>query len=182
MLSQALRYRGRQDAQSSGVDMRLRARYQSHIDLHVPGQEGRLRLRGRAIGHVRHANAGELREHLRAQMRRRPGAGGCVVDLVGVRFGVAHQLGQGLHRQLGIRINEQRHIEQHAERIEGGERNVRQLYASVKQALGAKDVLARIALDAAEPVGSTPEAFRLYLVEEVERYAKLVKLLGLKAD
>ncbi|MEO7402728.1 MAG: tripartite tricarboxylate transporter substrate-binding protein, partial [Burkholderiales bacterium] len=59
---------------------------------------------------------------------------------------------------------------------------VRQLQGSAKQALGTKEILARLALDAAEPVGSTPEEFRKYMAEEIDRYAKLVKQLGLKAE
>lgn len=56
------------------------------------------------------------------------------------------------------------------------------LHQAVVQALQSKELLARLSTEAAEPVGSTPQQFTQYLSDEVEKYARLVKELGLQAD
>ena len=52
----------------------------------------------------------------------------------------------------------------------------------IKQMLQSRDVQARLGSEGGEPVGSTPEYFRDYLRAEIEKYSKLVKAIGLKAD
>ena len=58
--------------------------------------------------------------------------------------------------------------------------------ASLNQAtvrvLQQKDVQARLANEGADPAGGTPEQFGEYLKQQVDKYAKLVKAIGLKAE
>lgn len=56
------------------------------------------------------------------------------------------------------------------------------VHQAVAQALQSKELLARLSTEAAEPVGSTPGQFTRYLGDEVQKYARLVKELGLQAD
>ena len=56
------------------------------------------------------------------------------------------------------------------------------LHQAVTQALQSKELLARLLAEAAEPVGSTPAQTSQYLADEVSKYARLVKQLGLQAD
>ena len=42
--------------------------------------------------------------------------------------------------------------------------------------------MARLSAEAAEPVGSTPAQTTQYLADEADKYARLVKQLGLQAD
>jgi tripartite-type tricarboxylate transporter receptor subunit TctC len=44
------------------------------------------------------------------------------------------------------------------------------------------DVKQKLQLDAAEPVGSTPEQFATLLKAEVARWTKVVKAAGIRAD
>jgi tripartite-type tricarboxylate transporter receptor subunit TctC len=44
------------------------------------------------------------------------------------------------------------------------------------------DVKQKLQLDAAEPVGSTPEQFSTHLKSEIARWRKVVKAAGIKAD
>jgi tripartite-type tricarboxylate transporter receptor subunit TctC len=59
---------------------------------------------------------------------------------------------------------------------------VARLHQGVTQALQSKDLLARLATEAADPVGSTPRQFQQFLLDEAEKYAKLIKELGIQAD
>jgi tripartite-type tricarboxylate transporter receptor subunit TctC len=44
------------------------------------------------------------------------------------------------------------------------------------------DIKQKLQLDAAEPVGSTPEQFSALLKAEVARWSKVVKALGIKSE
>ena len=59
---------------------------------------------------------------------------------------------------------------------------VARVHRAVVEALQKKDLQARLATEAADPVGSTPKEFAAFLARESEKYARLVKQLGLKAD
>ena len=50
------------------------------------------------------------------------------------------------------------------------------------KALGQKDIVDRLTADGAEPVGNTPEAFGEFMRAESAKWAKVVKLSGMKAD
>ena len=56
------------------------------------------------------------------------------------------------------------------------------LHSGVVQALNTKAMQDRLVADATEPVGSSPDEFRRFLAAEVDKYAKLIKAIGLKAD
>lgn len=51
----------------------------------------------------------------------------------------------------------------------------------LRQALAEPDVRARLASQYMEPVGDTPDQFRQYMVQERQRWAPLIKQLGLTA-
>ena len=59
---------------------------------------------------------------------------------------------------------------------------VARVHRAVVEALPKKDLQTRLATEAAEPVGSTPKEFAAFLARESDKYARLVKQLGLKAD
>jgi tripartite-type tricarboxylate transporter receptor subunit TctC len=48
--------------------------------------------------------------------------------------------------------------------------------------LNRPDVRQRIVADGAEPVGSTPEDFRQFMLADLAKWAKLVKESGAKLD
>jgi len=48
--------------------------------------------------------------------------------------------------------------------------------------LGMPDVKERFAREGAEPVGSTPEEFAAFIKTEIQKYAKLIKAAGIRAD
>jgi len=50
------------------------------------------------------------------------------------------------------------------------------------EALKNKEVAERLAQQGAEPVGSTPEAFGKFMRSETEKWAKVVKISGMKAE
>lgn len=50
------------------------------------------------------------------------------------------------------------------------------------KALAQKEVLDRLAAEGAEPVGSTPEAFGEFRLRESEKWGKVVRISGMKAD
>jgi tripartite-type tricarboxylate transporter receptor subunit TctC len=56
------------------------------------------------------------------------------------------------------------------------------LYEEVRKALERPDIRERILADGAEPVGSTPEEFRQYLLADVAKWTKVVKASGAKLD
>jgi tripartite-type tricarboxylate transporter receptor subunit TctC len=59
---------------------------------------------------------------------------------------------------------------------------VARVHRAVVEALQKKELQTRLATEAAEPVGSTPTEFAAFLARESDKYARLVKQLGLKAD
>jgi tripartite-type tricarboxylate transporter receptor subunit TctC len=59
---------------------------------------------------------------------------------------------------------------------------VARVHRAVVEALQKKELQTRLATEAAEPVGSTPKEFAAFLARESDKYARLVKQLGLKAD
>ena len=58
----------------------------------------------------------------------------------------------------------------------------RTLQQEISQALHAPDVRARLTAEGAEPVGSTPEAFATRLRDEFAKWAKTIKVAGIKVD
>lgn len=59
---------------------------------------------------------------------------------------------------------------------------IRQLQAAVAAALAAPEIRARIGALGIEPVGSTPEAFRVMLVRELAKWGEVVRRLGITVD
>jgi tripartite-type tricarboxylate transporter receptor subunit TctC len=57
---------------------------------------------------------------------------------------------------------------------------VRRLSGEIAKALQGGDMKESLAARGFEPVGSTPEAYAAHLRDELKRYAKVVKLAGLK--
>ncbi|HEV2007329.1 MAG TPA: tripartite tricarboxylate transporter substrate-binding protein, partial [Burkholderiales bacterium] len=56
------------------------------------------------------------------------------------------------------------------------------LHAEIVKILKQPDIRERILADGSEPVGSTPEAFRQYMLADLIKWAKLVKESGAKLD
>ena len=56
------------------------------------------------------------------------------------------------------------------------------LHDEFVKALNRPDVRQRIVADGAEPVGSTPEEFRQFMLADLAKWAKLVKESGAKLD
>lgn len=56
------------------------------------------------------------------------------------------------------------------------------LNQAMLRALKADDVRARLRDEAVEPVGSTPEEFQKYLLEQAAKYAKIVRATGMKSE
>ena len=46
----------------------------------------------------------------------------------------------------------------------------------------ADEVRAKLAIQGAEPLGSTPEEYRTYIGKELQRWAGVVKSTGIKLD
>jgi tripartite-type tricarboxylate transporter receptor subunit TctC len=59
---------------------------------------------------------------------------------------------------------------------------ITRLNQAVVQILRSKDMQARLTGDGGDPVGNTPEEYGAFLKAEVEKYAKLVKEIGLQID
>jgi tripartite-type tricarboxylate transporter receptor subunit TctC len=59
---------------------------------------------------------------------------------------------------------------------------VRQLATDIAAILRMPDVRDRLLADGGEPVGSTPEEFRTFLGAETEKWGKVIRSAGLKAD
>ena len=55
---------------------------------------------------------------------------------------------------------------------------IRRLNAEVLKALGSADVRARLAVQGAEPLGSTPAEYGSYIASELDRWARVVKATG----
>ena len=50
------------------------------------------------------------------------------------------------------------------------------------KALRMPDVVRTLSSQGAEPVGGSPEEFRAFVEAEIDKWAKLVKLTGMKPD
>jgi tripartite-type tricarboxylate transporter receptor subunit TctC len=59
---------------------------------------------------------------------------------------------------------------------------ITRLNQAVVQILRSKDMQARVTGDGGDPVGGSPDAYGAFLKAEVEKYAKLVKQIGLQID
>lgn len=59
---------------------------------------------------------------------------------------------------------------------------ITKLHAGVVRALQNPDVRQRLLNDGAEPVGSSPEEFAAYLRSETEKWAKVIKVAGIKPE
>jgi tripartite-type tricarboxylate transporter receptor subunit TctC len=59
---------------------------------------------------------------------------------------------------------------------------VTRLHDELVKTLNRPDVRERIVADGSEPVGSTPEEFRLFMLADLAKWAKLVKESGAKLD
>jgi tripartite-type tricarboxylate transporter receptor subunit TctC len=59
---------------------------------------------------------------------------------------------------------------------------IQKLNAELMKALQSPDVRKKLALQGAEPLGSTPEEYGRYLKNEIARWAKVVKDTGIALD
>jgi tripartite-type tricarboxylate transporter receptor subunit TctC len=59
---------------------------------------------------------------------------------------------------------------------------VARLHAEIVSALKRPEVRERLASEAAEPVGNTPEEFQNFIKAEIARWAPVVKASGARAD
>ena len=59
---------------------------------------------------------------------------------------------------------------------------VAKLHAELVKALNSPDVRERILADGSEPIGSSPETFRQFMLADTVKWAKVVKESGAKAD
>ncbi len=59
---------------------------------------------------------------------------------------------------------------------------VAKLNAEMKKAIHGPDVKAKLAADAAEPVGNSPEEFGAFIKKEIARWAPVIKASGAKPD
>ena len=56
------------------------------------------------------------------------------------------------------------------------------LNQAMVRAVKADDVRARLREEAVEPVGSTPEEFQKYLLEQMAKYARIVQATGMRNE
>jgi tripartite-type tricarboxylate transporter receptor subunit TctC len=56
------------------------------------------------------------------------------------------------------------------------------LNAELRKALANPEVRAKLALQGAEPLGSTPEEYGAYIRKEIDRWGKVVQQSGVKAE
>ena len=119
--------------------MRHEGRCGAEGQVHLAAQQV-LQRRARAlVGHVHHLHAGLLLQHGTRHMLQRAVARRGIVELAGVGLGVAHQLGQRLHRQLGAHDDDLR-CRQHI----GHRGKVALLPALGLGQVGRDDVVARV--------------------------------------
>jgi tripartite-type tricarboxylate transporter receptor subunit TctC len=59
---------------------------------------------------------------------------------------------------------------------------VDQLNAALKKALAQPEIIKRMKDLGASPFGDTPDEFRAFLVKDSERWARVIKASGIKAD
>ncbi len=58
----------------------------------------------------------------------------------------------------------------------------RKMHAEVADILKRPEVRARLLQAGIEPVGNTPEQFGAFLQEQMAKYARIIKLAGIRAD
>ena len=56
------------------------------------------------------------------------------------------------------------------------------LNAELAKSTKAPDVVSRLAPDGGEPVGSSPEELRQFIINDIARWRKVVKDAGIKLD
>jgi tripartite-type tricarboxylate transporter receptor subunit TctC len=59
---------------------------------------------------------------------------------------------------------------------------IERLHKEVVRAVRLPEVVARLALDSTEPVGSTPDQFAKFLASEREQWTKVVKSASIRVD
>jgi tripartite-type tricarboxylate transporter receptor subunit TctC len=59
---------------------------------------------------------------------------------------------------------------------------VARLHGAIARALRDEEVGRRLAADGAEPVGSSPEEFAAFIKSETEKWAKVARAAGIKAE
>jgi tripartite-type tricarboxylate transporter receptor subunit TctC len=59
---------------------------------------------------------------------------------------------------------------------------IKRLNAEIIKALGSVDVRAKLAIQGAEPLGSTPTEYGAYIKSELERWDRVVKQTGASLD
>ena len=59
---------------------------------------------------------------------------------------------------------------------------ITRLHAEAARIVHLPDVKQRFVVDAADPVGGTPEQFAVFLKSEIERWSRVVKQAGIKAE
>ena len=56
------------------------------------------------------------------------------------------------------------------------------LNSEIRQALAVNDIRARLAAEGSEVVATSPDAFRDFIRNDVEKWAKVVKAAGIRID
>jgi tripartite-type tricarboxylate transporter receptor subunit TctC len=59
---------------------------------------------------------------------------------------------------------------------------VAKLHAAIVKALQSADVKERLASEAGEPVGNSPEEFHAFIKKEIARWAPVIKASGAKPE
>ena len=59
---------------------------------------------------------------------------------------------------------------------------IARLHTTLVRALQTPDMSERMAADASEPIGNTPEEFLAFIKSEIERWAPVIKASGARAD
>lgn len=59
---------------------------------------------------------------------------------------------------------------------------INRLHATLTRALQSTDMRERFAAEGSDPVGSTPQEFHAFIKSEIERWAVVVKVAGMKAE
>ena len=59
---------------------------------------------------------------------------------------------------------------------------INKIHADVVKAMAFADVRERMLLQAAEPVGGTPQEYAAFIASEIEKWAPIIKKAGVYAD